>query len=459
MAKIIFEDIKLNRIRRPVVLEKKTPISTKKVEEKVFYEEEIKKVEDKQKEEFKIEEYLKIKEKRSTKIPRTPRVRSETHAVRKYIFIIFIISLIAGLLYWGGDLFQNANINLTTKKQILNYKNKQFVAVKNGGAGVDFEIMITSDKHPVDLVLTEPKEVSEKATGSITLYNAFSTKAEKITAGTFVSDDDGKAYKTNTTVSIPGYKIDSNKKIIPGQINVGITSFLPGDAYNGSPESFSITSFKGTSKYTKIYGKLANPLSGGMSGLMYTMDDMSTKSLDNIAKTTFKDDLLKQVQALVPPGYILYPGAYNFTYKSGENIFSKTPQSKVELEGTIFAILLDKKSLVSNIFKASLPNIKGDELEEIKILDLDKLSFNFVNKDQSIAKDMNSVPFSLSGDLNLVWNPDTESIKNNLVGIYEDNVLSIFRQDPGISSAIVKIFPPWQSYIPNDTKKININME
>jgi len=40
--------------------------------------------------------------------------------------------------------------------------------------------------------------------------------------------------------------------------------------------------------------------------------------------------------------------------------------------------------------------------------------------------------------------------------VHKDNVLAIFRQDPGISSALVKLVPPWQKYIPSDISKINI---
>ena len=107
----------------------------------------------------------------------------------------------------------------------------------------------------------------------------------------------------------------------------------------------------------------------------------------------------------------------------------------------------------------SLPNIKGDELKEITIPDLDKLSFSFADNAQVIEKDMNSIPFFLSGDLVIIWKPDVENLKNKLIGVSEDNVLQIFRQDPGVASAVVKIFPIWQKHIPEDVTKINIAID
>lgn len=481
MPRIILEDMKLNKGRRPTVLKKvdivPTPaqvreeiqlhkeikINTEKNEkvvepikeekEEVEYKKEEKSVEEK------IDKYFKSKNSTVQRISRTPTTKSKSKIIHKPVLIIFIICIICGLIFWGGNVFKKANVTLTSKHQLISYKDKQFTAGKDENSNnVNFEIMITPNKKSVNVVLTEPKEVSIKATGSIIIYNEFSTKAEKLSAGAFVSDNDGKSYKTNSTITIPGYKT-VDKKVVPGQVSVGITSFLPGDAYNGSPTDFTITSYKGTAKFKKIYGKLKTPLEGGASGIVYTLDDKSRKNIDNIANTSFKDELLSQVKTLVPPGYIIYPGALTFSYDDIDNVMSKTPEANVEINGTLAVVLLKEKSLTDNIIKTSLSNIKGTELNQITISALDKLTFKFADKNQVITKDMNSVLFTLYGDIDAVWTPDVNTLKAKLPGVYKYDVLTIFRQDPGISSASVKIFPPWQKYIPTDPDKININIK
>ena len=496
MARIILEDMKLNKNRRSQTSPKEATFSTyldlqddkdKKVKEqkkdeerieeknkeikqkeKEFKEEIIsslnllsKEVEDKEKEreEAKVEEYIESRKKKESRFRSTPQVRRKPRPVHKTTIIVFVVCLILGGAYWSGNVFQKANVTITSKHQLLNYTNKVFTAGKNTNNNVDFEIMITPIKKKIDIVLTEPKEVSIKASGSINLYNEFSTKSEKLSLGTFVSDNGGKAYKTSRTVTRPGHKLDKNKKIIPGQVSVGITAFLAGETYNGSPESFHINSFKGTSKYNKIYGKLKTPITGGVVGLVYTPDDTSKKSIDNIANTSFKEELINKVKTLIPEGYILYPDAVTFSYSTGDTTLSKTPESNVEIDGTLSVVLLNKKSLIDNIISMSLPAIKADEAKEITIPDLNKLSFAFTNKDQIISKDISSIPFSLNGIADVVWNPDVNIIKTKLIGIPKSDVLSVFRQDPGISSAMVKIFPPWQKNIPTDETKINIKIE
>lgn len=430
MVRIILEDIKKNKIKKAIIPKKReevsfepaplpTPIPTKPLKIKVH------------------------KEKRP-------------FVFNKLIVVIFFVAIILGGGYWGLEFFKKVDITIIPKTKMVVYKNKPFVASKDlTSNAVNFELMITSDKKTKNIILTEAKEVSIKAEGSITLYNEFSTKTEKLSAGTFVSDNTGKTYKIKNAVSIPGYKTE-NKKVIPGQIVADIVSFLPGEVYNGSPTDFSINSFKGTSKYNKIYGKLKSPLVGGAVGLMYVLDDSNKGDIDNIAENSLKLELLEKVKSLIPPGYILYPSAVNFSYKTAGGVLSKTPEAQIEIEGTLSALLFEEKSLKNDIVKVSLPPVSEAELKEIEILGLEKLSFSFANKDQLITKDTTVAPFTLSGNINFIWNPDLETLKTKLVGVNKNNILSIFKEDPGIESGSVKFLPPWQKYIPDDLSRINI---
>lgn len=427
MVKIILEDIKLKNNK------KKSIIFTKK--EEFLYEP--------------IEQKAEIK-------PKKEFIETKPKAVNKFIIFLLILSIFIGGVYLTLEIFQRVDVIITHKTKIINYKNKQFFISKNlNDNDVNFEIMIVSDKKLANIKLSESKEVSIKATGSIILNNEFSTKSEKLPSGTFLTDENGKTYKTNNSILIPGYKTE-NKKIVPGEVTVNITSFLPGEIYNGNPANFYVNSFKGTSKYNKIYGELKSPLVGGASGLVYVLDDSNKNDITKIAQTSLKENLFRKVRSLVPVGYILYPDAVNFSYKKLDNMLSKSPETQIEIEATLSAILLKEKSLEDVIIKTSFPEIRYDELKEIKILDLDKLSFSFINKDQMITKDINLIPFTLSGDLNIRWNPDLETLKTKLVGINKNDILSIFQKDPGIMSGIVKFFPPWQKYVPDDLSRIHI---
>lgn len=473
MPKITIEDIKVNRRRNlssngKKVLPSHEVFPNKNTDRKNidnFREEQQKfpKIE-KEREEVlsdkpKINESLKwrTEEKR---MGRTPRIKNNPKPIRKLFLFLILFFVLLGGGYWGGNLLQKANIYITAKHEIIDYKNKQFVALKDpANNSVTFEIMITSDKRTKNITLKDSKEVSTKAEGSIILFNEFSINPVKLSTGTFLSDNEGKAYKTNSTISIPGYKT-VNGKIIPGEIVVGISAFLPGESYNGAPSIFYINSLKGTTKYTKIYGKLKTPLIGGAQGLVYKISENSKADVEGLAQSYLKDDLIEKVKALVPPGYILYPGASSFSYSTNNNnIYSKTPETEIEIEGVLSVVIINEKSLMDNIIKISLKDITEEELSEIKISNLRDLSFSFVENNQLITKGMDSISFYLTGQPEAIWHPDIETIKTKLLGIHKDEVLPIFRQDKGISSAIIKIFPFWQKYIPNNISKINITVD
>lgn len=463
MVKRIIEDIKFHKHTKEIFSNEKVVISDKSIIqnnnkiEKPKFEFDL----DKNKQKHKLESELKIEQPyKRPRIERTPQIKKNKKIISNYILIIFFFSIIFGFTYWGGNIFQRSDVIIKAKHKLIDYDKKSFIASKNNsGNEIDFEIMINSDKRRRSIVLTEPKEISQKASGSIILYNEFSANPIKLSQGTFVSDVDGKTYKTNKTVLIPGYKIDSHKKIVPGTVEVNISSFLTGEAYNGSPSEFHITAYKGTSKFNKVYGKLKNPLTGGISGLVYTLNEEDKKKIDIIAQSSLKDDLSKKVKALVPPGYILYPDAMTFSYKIDEEMFSETPEAEVNIDGILSVVLLKEKSLIDNIIKISLPNVKGAELKEITLPNLDKLTFNFIDPNQNIVKDVNSIEFSLTGSIDATWTPNIEILKNKLMGIHKNNVLSIFKQDPGIESATVNIFPPWKKYVTSNISKINIDIQ
>jgi hypothetical protein len=181
-----------------------------------------------------------------------------------------------GVIYWGANIFEKTTVKIIAKNEIITYNDEKFTA--DNDSNVNFEMIIKSDKITKNIVLTDSKEISTKATGSITLYNEYSTNQQKIVSGTFLSDNDGKIYTTDTAVIVPGYKTE-NQKIIPGQANVKISSFLTGEVYNGSPKNFYINAFKSTTKYNKIYGKLKTELTGGAEGYFYTLNDLDLKNL------------------------------------------------------------------------------------------------------------------------------------------------------------------------------------
>ncbi|MEK7586182.1 MAG: hypothetical protein AAB477_03080 [Patescibacteria group bacterium] len=395
---------------------------------------------------------------RSDKIFNSPTTKKSGLRPRKSYILFLVLSIMVGGVYFISNQLGNAKIVIKEKKESFKLSMQELQALNSNGAPIRFEIMIISDTNPKELTLTDSDNVSIKARGEITLYNENSTKPQNLAIRTLISDSKGKTYQTDKAVSIPGYTTVKSK-IVPGKVSVGITSFLPGEAYNGSPSDFSINLFKGTAKGKKIYGKLKSPLVGGAIGTVYKLSPQDLGALNAYALSTFRSLLLKKMTAEAPKGYILYPTAITFSHKVDENILSKTPNAKVNIDATISSVIINEKDLTSSLLKTFKKDILLFELNEIQIPNISGLSFNFSNQNQSIAKDLKSIAFTLTGDITAIWHPDMNSLKNKILGTSKASLLQIFKDDPGISSASVKIFPPWSKYLPSDLSRIHITTQ
>ncbi len=393
------------------------------------------------------------------KIYSTPTVRKSNLYVRKNIKFLFLISILLGGTYFISNLFEKTTIIIKQKTTEIVLNKEQLSAFNTKDSPINFELMIVPESETKEINLTEKENVSIKARGEVTFYNEYSTNPQKLLIHTFISDSAGKAYQTDSPIIIPGYKLDKSKKIIPGQASVGITSFLAGDSYNGSPNDFSINSFKGTAKAKKIYAKLKSPLKGGAQGIVYKPSPEDMGVLNAYAASTFKSNLLKRVNAQVPPGYILYPEAMTISSNVEESILSQTPTYKAKITGLVSSVIINQSDLSRSLIKRELPNLSPVELTQVKLDDIPSLKFNFSNTNQTISKDIKSISFTLSGKLNAVWSHDIEQLKKSYVGVSKYDIQSIFKSDPGISQASVKIFPPWNKYLSTDVSKIDIKLE
>ncbi len=445
-----FEDVKINTKRIPIKkIEKEVPDFKNTGNHNPTYS-----IPSEDKYQF-LDKRVKKDNARERRIFPTPLESKPKRKLRTGFLLFFILTLIGLSFYLFSTVFFHANITVMAKNQNFELKGEEFSAEKEKSINsVPFTLTMVSGSDYKDIVLSSSKEASEKAKGSITLYNEYSSKSVKIIANSFISDENGKTYKTDSTVSIPGFTLDKNKKVIPGKISVNITAFLSGEAYNGNPKDFTINSYKGTDKFKKIYGKAETALTGGMTGLVYIMDDKQKLEIESMDFSKFKEKLLNKIE--VPSGYVLYSDTVKYDVDFNKNLISKSPDVKLEIKGTAKALLLQENVLADYIVERVLPNISPKEKAQIIRPNISNLKFKFTNENQVVDKDLNNFDFKLSGEVLLKWDPYTEELKNNLLGKDRNNTPSIFKEDPGISSASVKIIPFWSKKLPSDINKINI---
>ncbi|ETB63792.1 TPA: hypothetical protein DIC38_02375 [Candidatus Nomurabacteria bacterium] len=437
MSKIILEDLKFKKITKKIII---------KDNKKEINDEDIK-----------IDKYI-SKIKKRERIQSFPEIKEKKRGLSKSLSLLFIFMFSLGIMFWASEYFYNASIHITKRNENLILKDKKFILSGDDESKINFEVMIVTGEEKKNIELSEKENVSIKAKGEVVFYNEFATTSQKLLAGTFLVDENGKTYKTDNTVIIPGYKIVNGKKVL-GEVSTPITSFLAGESYNGSPKKFYISEFKGMDKYSKIYANLKSPLVGGISGEAYKIGSVNEDNLKIFANSTLKNVLEKKLKAEIPEGYIYYQGASSFSYNTDTIGYSKDPKASVLLSGSLTAILIEEKDLKNNLIKLFSVDIKDKEINQIDITNIKDLKFNFYESDQLVHKEINNVEFLLNGNVNLLWNPDISFLKSKLVNLKKIDANSVFLLDPGVSHASLSVFPPWKKLLPEDKDKIKITID
>ena len=181
------------------------------------------------------------KEKISDSIKRTdkrPRYRIYFVALISVVFLLFALSF----------LFSGAKVTVVPKIKEISL-NENLSAIKDSSVpGLSFDLAVISGEENKIIQGGEEKDVSIKAVGIVLIYNSYSSSSQALDIDTRLEGSNGKIYKTNKRITVPGITKDGK----PGSVAVNIYAAEAGEEYNSSPLDFEIFGFKGTPKYSKF---------------------------------------------------------------------------------------------------------------------------------------------------------------------------------------------------------------
>jgi hypothetical protein len=146
------------------------------------------------------------------------------------------------------------------------------------------------------------KEVGNgaKASGLITIVNAYTDAAQSLVATTRFEMSDGKLYRLAEGLTVPGAKTVDGKTA-PGTIDARVVADSAGTKFNVSAGAFTIPGFKGGPKYEKITAKVKTPLTGGSDGVSDQPSSVSAADLER-ARAAAGEEAKKAVIALFMGG-------------------------------------------------------------------------------------------------------------------------------------------------------------
>ena len=278
------------------------------------------------------------------------------------IWIIALISIIF-LLFALSSLFSGATVTISPKSVNLTLSNS-FDAFKNPtNDNLSFEVMVIEREKEKLTPITDTKVVERKATGRVIIYNTFDNNPQKLLIDTRLESPDGRIYKTDSPITVPGMKI-VNDQSIPGSVEVGIYADEPGSEYNIGLSDFTIIGFKGSSKYEKFYGRSKTEVKGGLVGNINFINEEKAKQTQLEIRDILQKELLNQAKAQIPDGFVSYNNAIFLNFNDSDNSFFESENNSITIKesGSIQVILFNEAELSKTIARNTIDNFDESDV-------------------------------------------------------------------------------------------------
>ncbi|MEX2029186.1 MAG: hypothetical protein WD963_01755 [Candidatus Paceibacterota bacterium] len=372
-----------------------------------------------------------------------------------FVAIISIIFFLFSLSY----LFSLATITVTPKSQAISL-NATFTASKAADASaLPFDLVVISGEESKIISSTLEEEVSKAATGTVTIFNNFSSATQRLDIDTRLEGSNGKIYKTQKQITVPGMRGTT-----PGSVEVGIYAALAGEAHNSDPLDFTIVGFKGTSKYAKFYARSNGAITGGLQGTFPVIADAERANVENELKNILQVKLYQKATDQIPNGFLLFKDAVflNINDSDIEKTSTEDNAFSIKIKGTLYGLLFNEQKLSEKIAEK---NIQDYDDSAVYIPNIRDLTFSlskqvdFVGEDYASFRDIKNLDFNLKGEGKIVWQVDADQLKSDLLGKPKSDFNQILFQYPNIEMAEVALRPFWKRSFPDKTKDIKVIIE
>ncbi len=348
-----------------------------------------------------------------------------------------------------------ASLDIAVKKETINFTFP--VTADASLSEVDLENSIIPGQ-----VVKLTKEVSgtfeatgkssgaTRASGKITIYNDFGKDPQVLIAKTRFQTEDGKIYRIQERVVVPGAKVENGKVVEPGTLEVEVVADQPGSDYNIGPSFFTIPGFEGTPRFKGFYAKSSSNITGGSLGETKVI---AQKDLDSARETLLKmlkdseDEFLNES---IPGNFTILKNAVDLqTEFSAPKVGSASDSFDAVLKASYNVFTFsedDVKNISENILTSKIREDKKT-YPDTKVLSYDEGIFNL---------DESKFTFSVTVSEVVGGKIDEIALKKALAGKGKEEIAKVLRANEAIESAEITLWPRWASEAPSDINRIEI---
>jgi len=366
----------------------------------------------------------------------------------------FGIWLIAGaavlvLLIVAVFVFSGATVTIEPRQK--NIKVDIEAVAKNSGE-LAYETIAVGGVKTVYLQATGESKVEKKASGTIIVYNNYSSAPQRLIKNTRFETPTGLVYRIDKSIIVPGTRVESGK-IIPGSVETTVFADLPGPNYNIGLNDFTVPGFKGTPRYEGFYARSKTTMAGGFIGNVPTAPEDKMNEAYASAEAELKQELTQKINAQKPDTFVWYPSALLFESVRQVPTAGTGSMIALSVNATSTAVVFSKSVLSNYIAEHSVTDYDKEPVSIDKLGDL-----IFTPRFSAEANVGDPIPFSLTGDATIIWQFDSAQLKSDLAGKNKKDIFSIIANYRGVARVSAVIRPFWKSQFPDNPNKIKIDI-
>lgn len=402
----------------------------------------------------------------SSKPPKTERPTEESEKYKynnlykkrrsptKIIFFGIIIAVIIFIAITAFSFFSGATVTIVPKKSSVTLSNELLLASSDQtsvNGGLVFKIKEVTSEQSLNVDANGEEEVETKASGIITIYNEYTENAQPLVKNTRFESNDGKIYRIQNSISVPGKKSDGT----PGTIDVEVFADEAGESYNLEQSVFTIPGFKDHPQYDNFYAKTKTAIDGGFKGVRKIVSDSDKADAEIKLKEKILADIKEQLKNSESDQSISLYTESDIKFSSIKQEDGGGNSITIKLIGTLEVLVFDKSDFSNSLATESLTVFNPED--NVSLEESSTISVELVEDTEEQSSTQKTV--SVSGQASFVWINDTELLKQKLSGTSKKELKSVLQDFSGIAKVEAKIVPFWNSKFPENIDKIDVVVE
>lgn len=364
-----------------------------------------------------------------------------------FLLVIIIVSYLGLSVLMGGTV-------LTLVPRNINVSVNSTFNSKLSSEELRHETVTLNKEESVLVPAAGKKEVSEYASGTIVIYNNYSTASQRLIKNTRFESPDGKIFRLRESVSVPGMTKNGSAGV-PGTLEVTVYADEAGDKFNIPIVDWTIPGFRSdASRYSQLYARSKTAMSGGFIGMVNFAEEADIKAAEDSLKTKLRGEIVKDMSAAIPADFTFFSDAAKFMFEV-KSEDAGAEGVKVTTNASATAVIFERNILGRAVAMKTIEDYAGDD---VYISNPSEIDFSFVGDSVSRAGS-DSVDFSLKGDANIVYDIPVETIRSEILGLKKTEATEVLNKYFSIKTWNLLVSPIWKTSVSSTDADIEVVVE